>query len=330
MHSSQPLRLGSLELRSRFILAPLESVSDAAFRRLCYQLGASFTWTEMLRANAMARNNKSTLALIDTVDPATPTGVQLFAVNERELEAALNALDEGARGAHPHFTHIRAVDLNFGCPSPDVIRVGGGPALLKRPTKLRTMFETLKAWKARTRLPIGAVGAKIRLGLSAQEQKDKVYLRAADAADGTLDYLTVHARHAKQDSQTPAAWEAIAEVKARLRIPIIGNGDVFSLAAAEKLQLQTGCDGVLIARGAIRSPWIFRELTHAGSGQPTLTELEAAERQYFADAERWQTRPKHLAWHREGFARIRARLTGQPLRGADTPQNSHMVASTSS
>ncbi len=318
------MTLGALELSSRFLLAPLESVTDCAFRRLCWEQGAALTWTEMVRARGLARNNKSTIDLVDTFDPEVPTGVQLLVANEQELVDALEKLEALAATTHPHLRNLRAVDLNFGCPSPDVIRAGAGPALLKRRAKLRAIFEALAAWRRRTTLPIGAVGAKIRLGLHNVELQQKVYLPVVDAANDTLDYLTVHARHARQQSSDRPSWRAIGEAKARARIPIIGNGDVFSRADAERLFAETGCDGALIARGAIRSPWIFRELTGAGSGQPSPLELDAAERRYEELATRWGSREKFRAWHREGFERMRARLSGQRPAGPDMPRNEHM------
>lgn len=316
------MKLGSLELTSPFILSPMESVSDAAHRRLCWSLGASFTWTEMIRARGLVRNNKSTIDLIDSYDADVPTGVQLMVVNETELEEALTKLDTLAASTHPHFKNLRAVDLNFGCPSPEVIKIGAGPALLKRKNKLRAIFEVLRAWKGRTSLPIGAVTAKIRLGLNRPEMDQKVYLPIVELANELLDGLTVHARHAREESSTPAHWEAIAEVKAQATIPVIGNGDVNSRESAQRLMQH--CDGVMIARGAIRSPWIFRELTGRGAGQPTLDELDAAENEWRRRATELGSKPKFFEWHTEGFSRMRARLSGKPLTGADLPATDHM------
>lgn len=315
------LTLGSLELSSPFILAPMESVSDCAYRRVCWDRGASLTWTEMIRARALVRNNKSTLALIDTVDPDVLTGVQLMVANERELEGALQKLDEPI----PHFKNIRAIDLNFGCPSPEVIRVGAGPALLKRRGKLETLFQILQAWKKTTALPIGAVGVKIRLGLNRQEQDQKVYLPVIDLANQYLDYVVIHARHARQNSSERPTWAAIAEAKVRSKIPIIGNGDIVSIEDWQRLSRETGADGALIARGAIKSPWVFRGLRGLGAGQPTSEqELEAAQSQYVALAERYATKPKFRQWHDEGFRRMRARLRGESDKGPALPPNEHM------
>lgn len=319
------LQLGTLPLSSPFILAPMESVTDCAYRRVCWDRGASLTWTEMIRARALARRNKSTLDLIDTFDAEVLTGVQLMVANERELADALAVIDRAAESTHPHFRNLRAVDLNFGCPSPEVIRVGAGPALLKRRGKLEAIFSTLATWRRATSLPIGAVGAKIRLGLNRLEQDQKVYLPIVELANRHLDYLVVHARHARQDSSEPAQWGAIAECVARATVPIIGNGDVITRDDWTRLREQTGASGALIARGAIRSPWVFRGLLGEGSGVPTTeAELDAAEQQYLALADRYGTRPKFREWHAEGFRRMRARLRGERDTGPAMPANEHM------
>lgn len=305
-----PLQLGGLRLGSPWLLAPLESVSDCAFRRLCFDLGAGLTFTEMIRARALARGNRSTLELIDSFEPDVPTGLQLLVTGEAELEDALGLLGERAARS-PHLRNLVAVDLNFGCPSPEVIRVGAGPALLKRRAKLRAIFEALRRCQRSSPLPLAAVGAKIRLGLNRAEQDQKVYLPIVELANEHLDYLTVHARHARQVSDDPPTWSAIAEVKARATVPVIGNGGALSAADARRLAQETGCDGVLIARGAIRSPWVFRALADQGSEEPTPAELEHARRTYFERARAWGAKPKFLTWHEEGFARMARRLAGQ-------------------
>lgn len=328
MTAPQPptsLQLGSLALSSPFLLAPLESVSDCAFRRLCWEQGAAFTFTEMVRARGIVRNNKSTLDLIDSFDPEVPTGLQLLVTNEAELQSALDTVERLAATTHPHFQNLRAVDLNFGCPSPEVIQIGAGPAMLKRRAKLELIFAALAGWKKRTTLPIGAVGAKIRLGLHGGEQAAKVFLPVVDLANQHLDYLTIHARHAREQSKDVPSWSAIREAKQRAKVPIIGNGNVFGRAEWERLFQKTQCDGALIARGAIRSPWIFRALRQAGPQEPSADELAAAQARYFALAKEYGTREKYLKWHTEGFERMRARLEGHEAAGAAMPQNEHMA-----
>ena len=320
------LRLGSLELQSPFLVAPMESVSDAAYRRLVWQQGAGLTWTEMIRARGLVRNNKATIDLIDTFEPDVLTGVQLMVTSETELVDALRKIETLAATTHPHFQNIRAIDLNFGCPSPEVIKVGAGPALLKRKAKMRAILEAFSNWKKTTSLPIGAITAKIRLGINRMEQDAKVYLPIVEIANDTIDALVVHARHARQESTEPPKWEAIAEIKTKAIIPIIGNGDVVTRADAQRLHALSGCDGFMVARGAIRSPWVFRELRtgQAGSGAGTLEEIDAAQQQYIEASERYGSKEKFRTWHAEGFRRMRARARGESMTGPTMPANEHM------
>ena len=318
------LRLGSLELQSPFLVAPMESVSDAGYRNLVWAQGAGITWTEMIRARGLVRNNKATVDLIDTFEPGVLTGVQLLVANETELLAALQKLEALATSTHPHLLNVRAVDLNFGCPSPEVIRVGAGPALLKRKAKMRAILEAFAGWKKTTTLPIGAITAKIRLGINRMEQDQKVYLPLVEIANDTVDALIVHARHARQESTEPPRWEAIAEIKAKATIPVIGNGDVTSRSDAERLHALSGCDGFMIARGAIKSPWVFRELRGVGAGVGSLEEIDAAQQRYDELSNRYGTKEKFRTWHAEGFRRMRARARGEAVTGLVMPANEHM------
>jgi tRNA-dihydrouridine synthase len=165
------------------------------------------------------------------------------------------------------------------------------------------MFKVLHDWKHRTSLDIGAVGVKIRLGLSQMEQDHKVYLRLVDAANAQLDYLTVHARHAKQRSSDIPSWNAIKEIKDIATIPIIGNGNVVDMSSAQRMFSQTGCDGIMIARAAINNPWIFRELTGRGTGSPTKEELSQAGILYEEFA-KYGTKEKYAQFHHENFQRM--------------------------
>jgi tRNA-dihydrouridine synthase B len=318
------VKLGALELKNPFILAPLESVSDAAFRRICFELGASLTFTEMIRARGIVRNNKSTLDLIDTVDAEVPTGLQLLVTGETELCACLEKLEQLAATSHPHFKNISVIDLNFGCPSPDVIRVGAGPALLKRVGKLEKIFDVLASFKRRGGLNVKAVGAKIRLGLNAQEKQNEIYLPIVDLANRFLDYLTVHARHARQSSESPADWQSLVAVRARATIPIVGNGDVLSPQDFARFKAISGCEAVLIARGAIASPFLFRALIDAAQSPKPVDsrEVDRLETRYLELARQFKPKEKFMLWHREGFARMRKRLEGISASEA-LPENSN-------
>jgi tRNA-dihydrouridine synthase B len=322
------LKLGSLVMKNIAVLSPLESVSDIGFRRLCYAQGASMTWTEMVRGDALYRKNQATLELIDTYDPSTLTGLQLLVKNADGLLSALHRLEELAiTDKYKHFNNIAAIDLNFGCPSPDVIREGAGPSLLKRRSKLYEIFNALSAWKKTTTLPnIGAVGCKIRLGLNQNEQDLKIYLPVVTAANESgLDYVTVHARHAKQRSRDLPTWAAIGEIKNISTIPIIGNGDVKSIHDAEQLMKQSNCDGVMIARAAIQNPWMFRSFNFSDNNNsssnihstndssvfpsgsmyiPTTDEVIHAREEYEELSKKYNSKTKYQEFHHNNFNRI--------------------------
>jgi tRNA-dihydrouridine synthase B len=316
--------LGSLTLETPVVLSPMEGVSDVGFRALCHAQGAALTYTEMIRAKGVARHNKSTLDLIDTFDASVPTGLQLMTTGPDELSEALKAIDELAATSHPHFMNIIAVDLNFGCPSPEVIRIGAGPAMLKRRGRLENIFERLSTWKKQTKLPVQAVTAKIRLGLNAREQEHKVFLPVVEAASKFLDGIVVHARHAGQKSRDLPTWSAIAEAKKISGIPVIGNGDVNTLADLQRMQTQTGCDAVMVARAAIKNPWSLRALTGRGTDAATLADVNAAKDAYMHTAAALAGKPKYLQFHEENFGRLLARARGENVV-AVIPRTLHLT-----
>ena len=327
-------------LKNRVILSPMEAVSDAGFRQLCHKLGADFTWTEMVRAQGIIKENPATLDLIDTFDHNTPVGLQLLVRTANDLEVCLAKVEQLSKiMKYSHFENIRAIDLNFGCPSPAVIKEGAGPSLLKRRTKLVEIFTALKLWQENSSMPhIQAVGCKIRLGLNELEQERKVYLPVIQAAnDCGLDYVVVHARHAKQRSRDLPTWAAIGEAKSIAQMPIIGNGNVVTAADAQQLIAQSGCDAVMVARGAIRNPWSLMDFatnditsSTASIGHttwPTLDQVRSAQAQYESWASHCKTKAKFTQYHAKNFERLKnvAKSSNSP---SDTPFsvpfNAHM------
>ena len=321
------LTLGSLQLKSKVILAPLERVSDVGFRRLCFQQGASLTWTEMVYASDFSRGVSTAVDLVDTHDCETLTGLQLLIDRTSSkdgwgvdtLKRALDKLEEGAATDRPEWRNIRAIDLNFGCPSPSISKRGAGPAQLRRRSKVRTIFETLGDWRKSTSLPmIGAVGAKIRLGANAREQEYKVYLPVAQAAIGCLDYLVVHARHAKERSRDPPTWEAIAVIEQSIEpscsLPIIGNGNIRTAADMARITELTGCDGVMVGREAMRNPWALRSLVNGKEDDgysdkqilPSVEQLEFAIAEYTAWSSCRPAASRYKLFHEDNFERLRS------------------------
>jgi tRNA-dihydrouridine synthase B len=330
------MKLGSLTLVSKFFLSPLESVSDVGFRHVCASLGAGITWTEMIRAQAVARQNNSALDLIDTIDNSTPTGIQLLAKTPKDLEAALLKIEQLASTDRPHYRNIIAVDLNFGCPSPSIIKEGAGPALLKRKQRLSELFEVLSQWKKTTSMPsIGAIGCKIRLGLNKTEMTNKVYMQVAEVAvKQSLDYMVVHGRHAGQRSSEPAFWSPIREIKQFAKesdIKIVGNGDASDWQAANRMISETGCDAVMIARGAIRNPWIFKLLTQDETSRKMFSEMEVRQAHsiYLQWAQQAKSKSKFVDFHKENFDRLinaskNAATFSASLEKFRVPTNSHI------
>ena len=342
------LTLGALSLSSNALLSPLEGVSDAGFRALCAANGAALGFTEMVRATAVARRNAAALALIDPLPPQRgATGVQLLAGSAEELLAALRTLEELALAPQfSHFAHLRAVDVNLGCPSPAVIGEGKGPALLKRRAKLAALFSALRRWREGNSLGVAAVGAKLRLGLTAREAAMGVGEDAAAcAADAGLDFVTVHGRHAGQGSSEPASWEAVGRAVAAVRAVgagtrVILNGDVRSAACARAALARSGADGVMVARAAFRTPAVFRELAASGEAAPAdppagLQRGWSGGGEWLSEAEvdaaflRWRedsaatpggAREKHRVFHAANFARLREAAANPQLRHLPPPR----------
>jgi len=244
-----------------------------------------------------------------------------------ELRGALAAIESLAHsGERPEFMNLRAVDINLGCPSPDIVKVGGGPALLKRRSRLREMFEVLHQWKSSTRLDIGAVGVKIRLGLNLREQRHKVYIPLVQSANGLLDYIVVHARHGAQRSREPPVWECIGEVKEHAEMPIIGNGDVKTRQDWERMYEVSKCDGVMVGRAAIDNPWVFRNLNGDVNCPhwPSVDEVDAATKRMEDWVSKFKCSSRVVNFHIQNFRRIRHTAETGEVMPTQTPKNIHM------
>jgi tRNA-dihydrouridine synthase len=199
--------------------------------------------------------------------------------------------------------------------------------MLKRKQKLADIFYALNDWRESNKLGlnIDSIGIKIRLGLNASEVSSKVYMNVVDIANKAgLDYIVVHGRHGGQRSSDRSDWSAIREIKGVADMPVIGNGDVMSCVDALRMMNETHCDGVMIARGAMRNPWIFKQLKHVDSESsamldeywPTLAELTDVENLYFAwIAQHPPTNRKCLDFHTQNFRRIRRSIERQDFTG---------------
>ena len=219
------------------ILAPMAGVTDVGFRAVCSQFGADATVTEMLSARAMEHNPKKTEFMILTTDEEKIKIAQIFGHEVNFMERATK---------NPLLEKFDSIDINMGCPAPKIVKNGEGSALMN---DLPLASKIISACKNATNKP---VSVKFRKG-----SKSENYLEFAKMCeDSGADFVTFHARTVSQGYSGKADLEAIAKVKASIKIPVIGNGDVTDRDSYEKM-LQTGVDGVMVGRGAMGHPWIF-------------------------------------------------------------------------
>ncbi len=246
------MRIGPHTFSGRFFLAPLAGVSDRPFRALCRELGASFAYTEMVSAHGLLHGTQQTLSYLDRDPAEVPFAVQIFAAEPEVL--ARGAVAAVAAGAG-------IVDVNMACPVKKVCGSGAGAALARDPRAVAAAVEAIGR-----AVPGTPVTIKIRAGWDGDSLNCVEVARAAEGAGAAA--VALHGRTRSQGYSGRARWDLIAAVKAAVGIPVLGSGDVWSADDALRMRAETGCDAVLVARGACGNPWIFRELRAAEQGTP--------------------------------------------------------------
>ncbi len=237
------LKIGPLALPSHILLAPLAGIGDGPFRMICREHGCRFTFMEMINARAVAHHSKKTKKML-TADPADrPLGVQILGC---ELSYVLKGLEVMETFAYD------ILDFNAACPVRKVCRRGEGAHLMREPEKLEGL---LRAVAKRSTRP---VTIKLRAGWDSASQNAPDIARRAE--DCGVAAVFVHGRTREQFYKGSVDYASILAVKKAVRVPVIGSGDVLSAPHAKKMLDETGCDGVLVARGALGHPWIFREI----------------------------------------------------------------------
>lgn len=254
------MQIGPHQFPGRFFLAPLAGVSDRPFRTICRRLGASFAYTEMVSAHGLMLGALQTSSYLDREPDEEPFAVQIFAAEPEVL--ARGAAVAVAAGAG-------IIDINMACPVRKVCGSGAGAALGRDPPRVRA---AVQAVAAAVRVP---VTVKIRAGWDDAEVNCVEVARAAEA--GGAAAVALHGRTRAQLYSGRARWELVAAVKRAVRIPVLGSGDVWTAADALRMRAETGCDAVLVARGACGNPWIFRELAAAERGLPPPAPLTRKE-----------------------------------------------------
>jgi len=294
MHITNNLSIASLQLTSNLILAPMAGITNLPMRILARECGASLAFTEMISVNGLIRDGKTTFELLKSSPDDRPLGIQLFG-DDPDL------LAEGARLSEPYGDLI---DINMGCPVRKVVSSGAGSALLREPSKVRAIISTVR--KA-TKLPLTI---KIRTGWQAGEHAFLEISRIAE--EEGCDAITLHPRSKTQMFEGHADWERIRELKDAVRIPVIGSGDIFTCDDVKGMLHQTGCHGVMIARGALGNPWIFREAGALLAGKEVVPpspaeKLSVALRHLelfmslSGEAVAVREMRKHFAWYAKGI-----------------------------
>lgn len=319
------LNIGGVELPNPFIMAPLAGITDAVMRSLCEEQGAALTYTEMVSAKGLCYGDRKTPKLLYIPKNAGLTGVQIFGSEPKIIGQAAKMLNSGLNCF---------LDINMGCPVPKVVRNGDGSALMKNPD---CIYEIVSAAVANTDKPV-----TVKMRKSFDENSSTAVECALAAEAGGAAMVTVHGRTREQYYQGKADWDIIRQVKETLHIPVVGNGDVTCGEDALRMMKETGCDGVMIGRGALGNPWIFDDVICAYEGRkfhpPTWAEksemmirhyngLVKLKGEYSAVREM----RKHIGWYTKGYpgaAKLRGRVNditdGAELREVlklENPQN---------
>ncbi|MDO5717485.1 MAG: tRNA dihydrouridine synthase DusB [Tissierellia bacterium] len=229
-------------------MAPMAGVTDRAFREILKEHSADICFTEMVNVKGLYYGDEGTSRILDISEQEKNTGIQIFG---RDPIIIAKVIDEKLN----HIDNLAVLDFNIGCPAPKIFKNKEGSYLMKEP---KLVYEILKKMVEVSRHP---VSAKIRLGV---DENSKNYLEIAKAAEEAgIERLTIHPRTRESYYSGKADWNAIKEVKENISIPVIGNGDIFSGIDALDMIEMTGCDGIMVARGALGNPFIFEEIDAA-------------------------------------------------------------------
>lgn len=256
------MKIGSLDIGQKAIVAPMAEVSDTPFRHICREYGAGLTFTQMVSAKGVIENSFTTLKALAFSQREKPIGIQFLGNNPGYLEKAINEV----KSFKPDL-----IDLNCGCSVSQVCKHGLGASLLDNQILLGNLVKTMV--KASDNIP---VSVKIRLGRN--KSKINVIQNAKIIEDNGASFITVHARTRENSYEDPADWEWIGRVKESVSIPVVGNGSLFTPEDCVEMIRKTGCDSVFIARGALGNPFIFNGLNNilemnSCPGNPEIDEV---------------------------------------------------------
>ncbi len=290
------MKIGNLEIKGHACLAPMAGVADRAFRELCMSYGAAYVISEMVSSKGLTMQDRKSKELLFLSQAERPAGAQIFGDDpETMANAALKAMEFS-----PDF-----IDINMGCPAPKIAGNGGGSALLKKPELIGKIVERVVEVS-----PV-PVTAKIRIGWDESSVNAVEIAKRIEAAGA--DAITVHGRTKAQMYAPPVSLDEIARVKRVVSIPVIGNGDIVDGKSAKKMLDETGCDFLMVGRGALGNPWIFQRINaylnnEADFTEPTLEEKMGVMLRHIATLCEYKgvqigmrEARKHAAWYIKGI-----------------------------
>jgi len=293
---NKELKIGNVQLENPFLLAPLAGITDAPTRKICREMGAALVYSEMVSGKGLYYKDKKTDQLLFIDEEEKPVAFQVFGSEPEILAFTAKTLDSRDNAI---------LDINMGCPVPKIVKNGEGSALLKN---VDLIYELICAMVQNTSKP---VTAKIRIGFDDKSLNAVEVAKAIEA--GGASAVAVHGRTREQYYSGKADWSHIAAVKEAVNIPVLGNGDVVDADSAMRMFDETGCDFIMIGRGALGNPWIFRELKAAWNDEeipakPTREEKKEMMKRHFCDmialkGEYVAVREmrKHVGWYLKGM-----------------------------
>ena len=298
--TAAPLTLGNLRIDTPVVLAPMAGITNAAYRRLCREQGAGLYVSEMITSRGIVEGDSTTMSMLVFDELEDVRSVQLYGTDPAYVGKAAEILCAEYGVAH--------IDLNFGCPVPKVTRKGGGGALPWKRGLLGQILEAAVSAAAPYDVP---VTMKTRKGI---DDDHLTYLDAGRIAqDAGCAAIALHGRTVSQAYSGQADWEAIARLVEHVHIPVLGNGDIWEAADALRMIAETGAAGVVVGRGCLGRPWLFRDLAAAFAGEelatlPTLGEVSAMMRRHaellcfhMGEERGCKEFRKHVSWYLKGF-----------------------------